>query len=102
MAGERHDRADRRHRGQQPRLRLRARHLARLLLEGLELLAQCLAHGQQCASDPLKMRLACDELIDPRRKLPLRRFANLQPKAAQDPAQAVLDIQKLGLHQLAH
>ena len=48
-----------------------------------------------------KRRMAADQLLDPRRKTLRRGRPDLQPEAAQNPAQAHLHIVKLRLHQLA-
>jgi hypothetical protein len=78
-----------------------SRQLAGLLLEGCKLLPQYLTHRQQRISDPRKMRMALHKLLDPSCELQFRRLADLETKAAQDPAQTVLDVAKLRLHQLA-
>jgi len=45
--------------------------------------------------------MARHQLLDPAGKAPLRRVADLQPEAAQNTTQAVLDVLKLRLHELA-
>src|SRR5882762_3872336 len=61
-------------------------------------------HGMHCEQsfrNRLQGRMASHQVPDPPCKAILRRLADLQPEAAQYPAQAVLDIALLGLHKLA-
>src|SRR5215471_5704429 len=45
--------------------------------------------------------MALHQLANPTRKASLRRRANLEPEAAQNPAQAIGDVSKLRFNQLA-
>src|SRR6202042_3308729 len=70
-------------------------------LKGIELALQNGTHREQRLSDRLQVRLAIYQLLDASGKAAWGGLADLQPEAAQDPAQAVLDLQKLARHQLA-
>ena len=99
--GERHDGPHRRRRHQQPGSCIRACHRAHALLKDVELAQQNRAHREQRLADRLQVAMTLHQFLDASGKAPRRGFANLQPEAAQDTAQAVLDVQELALDQLA-
>src|SRR5712692_60598 len=80
---------------------MKARHRAHALLKTVELCKQNGADPKQRLPDRLKVRMRLHQLFDASGKACPRRLADLQPEAAQDPAQAVLEVQELALHQLA-
>src|ERR1700722_9148029 len=55
---------------------------------------------KQRPADLLKVWMVFHQFLDPAGKACPGRLADLQPKAAQDPPQAVLDVQRLVLDQL--
>jgi len=78
-----------------------ARHHPHPLLEAVELAQQHRMHRKQRLRDRLKVGLPRHQFPDPSGKAPCRRPTDLEPEAAQNPAQVVLDVAKLRLHQLA-
>src|SRR6202049_5352034 len=88
-------------RHQEPGLVMKARHRAHALLKTVELCKQNGARPKQRLSDRLKVRMRLHQLFDASGKVCPRRLADLQPEAAQNPAQAVLAVPELALHQLA-
>ena len=78
---------------------MKARHRPHALLEPVELCKQNGARPKQRLPDRLKVRMALHQFFDPSGKVGPRRLADLQPEAAQNPAQAVLEVQELALHQ---
>src|SRR5467141_1809346 len=80
---------------------MKPRHRTHALLKTVELCKQNGPRPKQRLPDRLKVRMPLHQLFDAFGKLCPRRLANLQPEAAQNPAQAVLEVQQLALHQLA-
>ena len=70
-------------------------------VQGVVLGPQRLARPQHRLDHPLQHRLAGDQLADPGREPALADLADLQPEAAQDAADAQLDVQQLALQELA-
>ena len=70
-------------------------------VQGVVLGPQRLARPQHRLDHPLQHRLARDQLADPGREPALAHLADLQPEAAQDAADAQLDVQQLALQELA-
>src|SRR5271156_3101135 len=80
---------------------MKARRRPNALLKTVELCKQNGPHPQQRLADGLKVRMSLHQLFDPSGKVGPRRLADLQSEAAQNPAQAVLEVQELALPQLA-
>src|SRR6266567_1858659 len=78
---------------------MKARHRAHALLKTVELCKQNGPRPKQRLPDGLKVRMPLHQLFDASGKVCPRRLADLQPEAAQNPAQAVLEVQQLALHQ---
>ena len=95
--GQRHDRSDRRCRHQKPRLCVRCAPSACRLLKTLNSRSSTACAASSALAIDLEARMAGHQLADPCREAALRGLADLQPEAAQDPAQAVLDVQQLRL-----
>src|SRR3984957_18002203 len=72
---------------------MKARRRPNALLKTVELCKQDGPHPQQRLADGLKARMPFYQLFDPSGKVGPRRLADLQPEAAQNPAQAVLEVQ---------
>jgi hypothetical protein len=70
-------------------------------VQDLVLGAQRLAGAQHRLRHPLQRRLARDQLADPGGEPALADLAELEPEAAQDAADAELDVRQLALQQLA-
>src|ERR1700745_3121698 len=80
---------------------MKARHRPHALLKTIELCKQNGPCPKQRLRDRLKVGMPLHQLFDPSGKVGPCCLADLQPKAAQYPAQAVLETKELALHQLA-
>src|ERR1700722_8513976 len=80
---------------------MKARRRPHVLLKTVELCKQNGPHPQQCLAYGLKVGMRLYQFFDPSGKGGPRRLADLQPEAAQNPAQSVLEVLELALHQLA-
>src|SRR5262245_38873309 len=80
---------------------MRARHDPHAPLKSAELTQQDGPHRKQRLRDRFQIRMTGYQFADPPGKASRCRVPNLEPKAVQYAAQAVLHVQKLRLHQLA-
>jgi hypothetical protein len=99
--GDRHHRADPRHRHQPSADGIAPGQPQQLRVPPIELRAQPLAGPQHRVGDRHQHVVPGGQLAHPGGKPGARHLADFQPEPAQDAAEAQLDVEQLGLQQLA-